>query len=69
MEKAVAALVGSIPQLTPYTAIKGKAPAERRHHIQTIKRELLVDRGRLSFKVVGDCTSDLPGATTMRTLV
>ena len=35
--------MGSIPQLRPYTAIKGKAPAERRHHIQTIMRELLVD--------------------------
>ena len=43
MEKAVAALVGSIPKLKPYTAIKGKARAERRHHIQTIMRELLVD--------------------------
>ena len=43
MEKAVAALVGSIPQLKPYTAIKGKARAARRHHIQTIMRELLVD--------------------------
>ena len=43
MEKAVAALVGSIPELKPYTAIKGKARAERRHHIQTIMRELLVD--------------------------
>ena len=43
MEKAVAALVGSIPQLKPYTAIKGKARAERRHHIQAIMRELLVD--------------------------
>ena len=29
MEKAVAALVGSIPQLKPYTAVKGKAGAER----------------------------------------
>ena len=27
MEKAVAPLVGSIPQLKPYTAIKGKAPS------------------------------------------
>ena len=43
MEKAVAALVGSIPRLKLYTAIKGKARAERRHHIQTIMRELLVD--------------------------
>ena len=43
MEKAVAALVGSIPQLKPYTAIKGKAQAERRHQIQTIMRKLLVD--------------------------
>ena len=43
MEKAVAALVGSIPQLKPYTAINGKARAERRHHIQTIMRELLGD--------------------------
>ena len=43
MEKAVAALVGSIPQLKPYRAIKGEARAERRHHIQTIMRELLVD--------------------------
>ena len=43
MDKAVAALVGSIPQLKPYTAIKGKARAEQRHHIQTIMRELLVD--------------------------
>ena len=43
MEKAVAALVGSIPQLKLYTAIKGKARAERRHHMQTIMRELLVD--------------------------
>ena len=43
MEKAVAALVGSIPQLKPYTAIKGKARAERRHHIKTIMQELLVD--------------------------
>ena len=42
-EKAVAALVGSIPQLKPYTAIKGKARAEGRHHIQTIMRGLLVD--------------------------
>ena len=42
MEKAVAAQVGSIPQLKPYTAIKGKAWAERRHHIQTIMWELLV---------------------------
>ena len=42
-EKAVAALVGSIPQLKPYTSIKGKARAERRHQIQTIMRELLVD--------------------------
>ena len=41
MEKVVAALVGSIPQLKPYTAIKGKARAERRHHIQTVMRELL----------------------------
>ena len=43
MENAVVTLVGSIPQLKPYTAIKGKARAERRHHIQTIMRELLVD--------------------------
>ena len=43
MEKAVAALVGTIPQLKPYPAIKGKARAARRHHIQTIMRELLVD--------------------------
>ena len=43
MEKAVAALVGSISQLKPYTSIKGKARAERRHQIQTIMRELLVD--------------------------
>ena len=43
MERAVAALVGSIPRLKPYTPIKGKARAERRHHIQTIMRELLVD--------------------------
>ena len=43
MEKAVAALEGGIPQLKPYTAIKGKARAERRHHIQTITREFLVD--------------------------
>ena len=43
MEKAVATLVGSVPQLKPYTAIKGKARAERRHQIQTIMRELLVD--------------------------
>ena len=43
MEKAVAALVGSIPQLKPYTAIKGKARAQRRHHIQAIMQELLVD--------------------------
>ena len=35
--------MGSIPQLNPYTAIKGKARAERRHHIHTIMRELLVD--------------------------
>ena len=40
---AFAALVGSIPQLKPYTAIKGKAQAERWHHIQSIMRELLVD--------------------------
>ena len=33
----------SIPQLKPYTAIKGNARAERRQHIQTIMRELLVD--------------------------
>ena len=39
----VAALVGSIPQLKPYMAIKGKARAERRHHIRTIMRKLLVD--------------------------
>ena len=38
MEKAVAALVGIIPQLKPYTSIKGKAQAERRHQIQTIMR-------------------------------
>ena len=43
MEKAVAALVGSIPQLKPYTAIKGKARAERRYHMQTIMQGLLVD--------------------------
>ena len=43
MEKAVAAPVGSIPQLKPYAAIKGKARAERRHHMLTIMRELLVD--------------------------
>ena len=43
IEKAVAALVGSIPQLKPYTAIKGNARAQGRHHIQTIMRELLVD--------------------------
>ena len=42
MEKAVAALLGSIPPLKPYTAIKGKARAKRRHNIQTIMRELLV---------------------------
>ena len=35
--------MGSMPQLKPYTAIKGKARAQRRHHIQTIMRELLVD--------------------------
>ena len=40
MEKVVAALVGSIPQLKPYTAIKGKARAKRRHHIQSIMRKL-----------------------------
>ena len=33
----------SIPELQPYTAIKGNAPAEQRHRIQTIMRELLVD--------------------------
>ena len=43
MEKAVAALVGGIPQLKPYTAIKAKARVERWHHIQTMMRELLVD--------------------------
>ena len=43
IEKAVAALVGSIPQLKPYTAIKGKARAKQRHNIQTIMQELLVD--------------------------
>ena len=43
MEKAVAALVRSIPQLKPHAAIKGKAPAQRRHHIQTIMWELLAD--------------------------
>ena len=43
MEKAVAALAGSIPQLKPYTTIKGKARAEQRHHIHTIMRDLLVD--------------------------
>ena len=36
-------MVGSIPKLKPYTAIKGMARAQRRHHIQTIMRELLVD--------------------------
>ena len=35
--------MGSIPQLKPYTAIKGKARPDRRHHIQTIVREFLVD--------------------------
>ena len=35
--------MGSFPQLKLYTAIKGKARAERRHHIQTFMRELLVD--------------------------
>ena len=50
MEKAVAALVGSIPQLKPYTAIKGKARAERRHHIQTIMREILVDPEAVIFE-------------------
>ena len=43
MEKGFATLVGTIPQLKPYTAIKGKARAEWRHHIQTIMRELLMD--------------------------
>ena len=43
MEKAVAALVGSIPPLKLYTAIKGKARAERQHRIETIMRELLDD--------------------------
>ena len=43
MKKAVAALVGSVHQLKPYTAIKGKA-REDRHDIQTIMRELLVDQ-------------------------
>ena len=37
--------MGSIPQLNPYTAIKGNARAQGRHHIQTIMRELLVDPG------------------------
>ena len=43
IQKALAALLGSIPRLKPYTGIKGKARAERQHHIQTITRELLVD--------------------------
>ena len=43
MEKAGAALVGSIPQLKPYKAIKGKARAERRHHRHATMRELLQD--------------------------
>ena len=36
VEKAVAALVGSMLQLSLHTAIKGKARAKWRHHIQTI---------------------------------
>ena len=63
-EKTVAPLVGSTPQLKPYKAIKGRARAERRHHIQTIMRELVVDP-----EVVGDCTSVSPGTTSMTTLV
>ena len=35
--------MGSIPQLKPYTAIKGNARAERRHHIKIIMRGHLVD--------------------------
>ena len=35
--------MGSIPQLKAYTAIKGKDRAERRNHVQTIMREILVD--------------------------
>ena len=35
--------MGSMSQLKPYTAIKGKARAKRWNHIQTITRELLVD--------------------------
>ena len=34
--------MGSIPQHKLSTAIKGKARAEQRHHIQTIMREVLV---------------------------
>ena len=43
MEKAIDAFLGSIPQLKPYRAIKGKAQAEERHHKGTLIRELLVD--------------------------
>ena len=68
MQKAVAALVGSIPQLKPYTDIKGKAPAERRHQIQTIMRQLLVDPeavvvegvGRLYIRLAGHDDDDDP---------
>ena len=66
MEKAVAALVGSIPQLKPYMAIKGKARAEWRHHIQTIMRERLVDPEAVvvvTTRLMGACTSVLPGRT------
>ena len=36
MEKAIATLLGSIPQVKPYTAIKGKARADGQHQTETI---------------------------------
>ena len=69
MDRAVAALVGGLPQLKMYTEFKGKAGAERRHHIGPRRQEPLLDPKQLSWSVVGDCTSDLPGTTMIRTPV
>ena len=68
MEKAITALLGSILRLKPYKAIKGKARAERRHHIVTIMRELLVDQeavvveggGGFYIRLAGHCDNEGP---------